>query len=187
MLKTNNNVVKFNSNACEGTIETTLGGDITVRGYISDTIVSPTIIYWAANPPTYNSSYSGSGMPYSSASQAYENTLNQGVSKTGDSSFCIKIKYPNSYYIHLGTVYVPPHLNLMVKETGKTYKISLGEGVPFRMLTYPALKEAPRCAPGFYHRGRLPVRSQEQILRDGAYPSQNIMPRNFWGLTVPHA
>ena len=187
MFKTNNNVVQFNSNACEGTIETTPGGDTIVKGFITNSVASPTIVYWAANPPTYNNSYSGSGLPYSTAKQAYDNTLNQGAINSPDGSFCIKIKYPNSYYIHLGTVYVPPHLNMMVKETGKTYKIPLGEGVPFRMLTYPSLPEAPRCAPGFYYRNRLPVRSQEQVLRDSGYPAKNIMPRNFWGLTVPHA
>ena len=31
----------------------------------------------------------------------------------------------------------------------------------------------------------LPVRSQEQILRDSAYPKKNKMPKNFWGLTPP--
>ena len=36
----------------------------------------------------------------------------------------------------------------------------------------------------FYHchRNQLPIRGQEQILRDRGYPDVNVMPKNFWGL-----
>jgi hypothetical protein len=39
-----------------------------------------------------------------------------------------------------------------------------------------------------FYKGRddLPIRTQEQILRDSGYPDKNIMPPNFWGLSIPH-
>ena len=38
----------------------------------------------------------------------------------------------------------------------------------------------------FYHCGNsLPVRTQEQVLRDSGYPEDNRMPDNFWGLKPP--
>ena len=55
------------------------------------------------------------------------------------------------------------------------------------MLTYPPPpSSAPRCSSIFYSgRNKLPVRTQEQILRDSSYPCINKMPDNFWGLAVP--
>ena len=43
----------------------------------------------------------------------------------------------------------------------------------------------PRKCPLFYHNPRLTVRSQEQILRDSGYPSENKMPDDFWGKRPP--
>ena len=49
------------------------------------------------------------------------------------------------------------------------HTIQIDEGIPFRTLTYPSPpSKAPRTSPLFYHCGNegLPVRTQEQILRD---------------------
>ena len=57
------------------------------------------------------------------------------------------------------------------------------------MLTYPPSqpKTAARANPRFYSgRTELPMRTQEQILRDSGYPENNKMPANFWGKAVPH-
>ena len=37
----------------------------------------------------------------------------------------------------------------------------------------------------FYYNPDLPIRTQEQILIDSAYPCSNQEPNNFWGLTPP--
>ena len=56
------------------------------------------------------------------------------------------------------------------------------------MLTYPQTPiTISRESPKFYDGGfQMPIRTQEQILRDSAYPSNNKMPKNFWGLKPPH-
>ena len=43
-----------------------------------------------------------------------------------------------------------------------------------------------RDGPTFYEGGwDMPVRTQEQILRDGGYPSYNKEADTFWGLKPP--
>ena len=91
------------------------------------------------------------------------------------------MKYPNAYYTGLGTYYQPPHVHLRICEgngKSKLQTIKLGDGIPFRMLTYPLHlhQEVAQC---FIGMEKLPVRSQEQILRDSGYPSTNKMPDNF--------
>ena len=68
------------------------------------------------------------------------------------------------------------------------HTIQIDDGIPFRTLTYPSPpSKAPRDSPMFYYCGRnkLPIRSQEKVLRDSGYPSVNKMPDNFWGLKPP--
>ena len=92
----------------------------------------------------------------------------------------------------LGSVLVEPCVHIKVCENGKSGKvetIKLGNGIPFRSLTYPPIQAgtAPRKNPMFYSsRDKLPIRSQEQILRDSGFPEENVMPENFWGKAVPH-
>ena len=41
----------------------------------------------------------------------FENTTNKGiVQPTEDGSFSFKINYPNSYYKHLGSILIEPHI-----------------------------------------------------------------------------
>ena len=148
------------------------------------------IKYTAANPPTYNNSFSGSALPFPSEEIAYENTPNRGVVEIINGQFSFTIRYPNSYYINIGTIYVKPHLKLILVDKdnntiGKQRVIELGEGVPFRTLTWPSQRDWNN-GPLFYQNNNLPVRTQNQILLDSAYPSENIVPDNFWGLVRPN-
>ena len=178
---------------CEGVVLDAGQGEFVVRGKVETISNSATIMFWAANPPTYCTSYSGSGLPYPNADIAYENTPNRGAVKSNNGEFEFRVSYPNSYYAGLGTVYVEPCVYIKVCEgddsKNNVKKITLGNGIPFRMLTYPPSqpKTAPRENPSFYKgRNNLPHRTQEQILRDSGFPEQNKMPDNFWGLAVPH-
>ena len=178
---------------CEGIVMDAGQGEFVVKGNVQTKTSNATILFWAANPPTYRSSYSGSGLPYPNADIAYENTPNRGAVKSNGGSFTFKVSYPNSYYAGLGSVYVEPCVYIKVcegKDEGNNVKkITLGNGIPFRMLTYPPSqpKTAPRSSPLFYSgREKLPVRTQEEILRSSGYPEKNIMPSNFWGLKPPH-
>ena len=275
---------------CKGVAINEGNGDLLVQGEVVSKTPNPMVIYWAPNPPTYTTSYSGSGLPYHDSIQAYNKTPNVGAVKCINRKFEFRIKYPNSYYIGLGSFYVPPHLhfkiceeahweegtggvrwilptpqnkvnsnnnlnsdemntkflnnnnnnlnsvemntkflnnnnnnnnnlisennnnnlisenisnftnnnsnnnNLLNKEINKLvetddyYTIQIDSGTPFRTLTYPSPpSKQPRDSPMFYYcnRNSLPVRSQEQVLRDSGFPNMNRMPDNFWGLKPP--
>ena len=177
---------------CEGIVLNSGDGEYVVRGKVESNTNDPTIIFWASNPPTYNTSYSGSGLPYPNSDIAYENTPNQGAVKAVNGKFEFRVRYPNSYYVGLGSLYIEPFVYIKVCEEGsdgKVETIKLGNGIPFRSLSYPpiAYNTAARKDPTFYKgRNDLPHRSQEKILRDSGYPEENKVPSNFWGLAVPH-
>lgn len=156
----------------------------TVKNIISHTNLF--LKYSAANQPTYTTSFSGSGLPFPNEKIAFENSPNRGVVPIINKSFSFEINYPNSYYNNLGTVYVPPHVKILIVDSYNNpltdlQIINLGNGIPFRTLTIPSCRNWNN-GPLFYENNNLPVRTQYQILCDSAYPSKNIMPKNFWGL-----
>lgn len=184
-----NNEVRFDENGCSGVLINQGSGGILVTGYVNSKTSNPTISYWAANPPTYGTSFSGSGLPYPNPEIAYNRTSNAGTVMAENRRFAFRLKYPNAYYVGLGTLYIPPHVNIKVSEPGSEdvkLTVKIDEGIPFRTLTYPAPpSKKPRISPMFYYEPEKEVRTQEQILRDSAYPSVNRMPDNFWGLKPP--
>ena len=165
---------------CKGMAINTGQGEILVQGEVKSKTPNPVIVYWAPNPPTYTTSFSGSALPYHDSIQAYNKTPN----------IEFRIKYPNSYYIGLGSLYVPPHvhfklceethwqegtggvrfiipnpneiedennkkLNNKVQEvinSNEFHTIQIDEGVPFRTLTHPAPpSKNPRNSAMFYY------------------------------------
>ena len=87
----------------------------------------------------------------------------------------------------MGTVYVPPQVKILFvskdnQQLIESKIIHLGEGIPFRTLTYPSQRDWNK-GPLFYTNKEIPkkVRTQYEILMDSAYPSDNKMPANFWG------
>lgn len=146
--------------------------------------------YWASNKPTYSESYAGSGLPYPNEHEALQNSVNQGMVKVEDGKFSFNLDYPNSYYKDMFKTYVPPQVNIQFVDTNqknisKVYTIKLGNGIPFRSLTWPRKRDWNR-GPMFYCNNNLPVRTQAQILKDSAYPCTNQEPPNFWGLNPPN-
>lgn len=145
------------------------------------------IKYSAANPPTYNSNFTGSGLPYPSEDIAYENTPNRGVVPVVNGNFSFSIRVPNSYYINMGTVFVDPHVKLILvnkdnKQIGDVKVVEINDGViPFRTLSFPTQRNWNEGSL-FYKNDNLPVRTQNQILLDSAYPDTNKKITNFWGL-----
>ena len=176
---------------CEGMVLDSGDGEYIVKGKVKNGGNS-NIMFWAPNPPTYVTSYAGSGLPFANPEMAYDNTPNKGMVKAKNGSFEFKVRYPNSYYMGLGTVCVEPCCHIKIcgkKSDNKIHTIKLGNGIPFRMLTYPPTSETgrPRSSATFYSGGwELPVRTQEQICRDSGYPEVNKMPKDFWGLTPPN-
>ena len=184
--------VFFEKLDCKGVVLNQCDGDILIQGEVKSKTPDPKIIYWAPSPPTYSSSYSGSGLPYHDSIQAYGRTPNIGAVKAVNRKFEFRLKFPGSYYVGLGSLYVPPMFHFKICENGNEsneyHTIELGNGIPFRTLTYPSPpSNIPRTSPMFYHctKDQLPVRTQEQILRDSGYPKENKMPDNFWGRKPP--
>lgn len=168
-------------------------GNFKVSGSIKDLLLkvsNTTPIYakyWASNKPTYGQSFSGSAIPFPNEKHAFEGSDNKGVLKVVNNIFEIVLDYPNSYYTDFGTVYVPPQVNIKFiddaeQDISNVYTIKLGNGVPFRSQSW-SKKRNWDDGPLFYNNPDLPIRTQEQILIDSAYPCTNQEPANFWGLT----
>lgn len=179
----------FNQDMCSGAITNEGNGDILITGEVRSGTPNAKILYWAPAPPTYSTSYSGSGLPYPNPEVAYDQTTNTGSVNAIRGKFSFRLKYPNAYYVGLGSVYVPPQVHIKICEPGSEGKyasIQIDEGIPYRTLTYPAPpSNKPRISPMFYYEPEQEVRSQETILRQSAYPENNKMPDNFWGLKPP--
>lgn len=167
-------------------------GEVLMYGKVNNTIIEYLktnriyLRYWAANPPTTGSSFSGSGLPYPNEDVAYENTSNQGNIEIYDINFSLKFIKPNSYYTNQGKELVKPHVNFMFTLGNKTpiggiYKKEIEDYIPYRTLSMV------RKDVMFYKNFPLPVRSQEQILRDSGYPEETMTEEdNFWGLKPPN-
>ena len=143
--------------------------------------------FWAANPPDYRQSFSGSALPFVNRTMAFENSQNRGVVNVlNDGTFSFSIKFPNSYYMGLGNRLIGPRVHMMLKtpnKTGKVETVSLGERVPFRSLRHEVVDRNVT----FYTRTNLPdLRTQEQTLYACSYPATNSMPSNFWGTCPSH-
>ena len=179
----------FNKESCEGAISYRGKGDLVIQGKLKNVSPMSKLFFWAAAPPTFGTSFSGSGMPYSDPLTAYDRTPNKGVIDVQNGNFTITMKYPNAYYIGLGSVYIPPHVNFKIADAGKNdtyFSVQIDDGIPFRMLTYPAPPtKKPRTSAMFYYEPEKGARTQEDILRASAYPETNTMPDNFWGDRPP--
>tara|TARA_Y200000002_G_C22682641_1_gene664706 strand:- start:1750 stop:2418 length:669 start_codon:yes stop_codon:yes gene_type:complete len=147
--------------------------------------------YWAANPPTFSSNFSGSGLPYPNEDIAFEKSDNLGMVQVAGGNFSFSLKHPNSYYKNMGATYIHPEVQLQLfdnntnKSVSEIQHVNLGEGIPYRTLTYPYQRNWNN-GPMFYKKDTMPsIRSQEQILLDSAYPDNNKMPKNFWGKKPP--
>ena len=184
----------FDKSLCSGVITPKGDGNIVVTGKLKN-INRATITYFAANPPDVNTlSFTGRGLPFPNPDIAFQNTENVGRITTEDGTFRVSIKYPNSYYTALGSLYVPPQLHIKICEPGfekELMTVNLGNGIPYRTLTHPAPpSKNNRTSPLFYTNPQMPIRSQEKVLRDSGYPEFGVvppkMPNNFWGLRPPN-
>ena len=177
----------FNFKLCSGDIEQSTTGNIKVKGTVKMTNPNAVVTYWAANPPHKNGSFSGSGMPYANQEQAFERSPNVGGVRAQNGKFEFTIQYPSAYYTGLGSLYIAPQVHFKICEEGSDFEtIKLGQGVPFRTLTYPAPpSKRSRDSPLFYQ-SKLPTRGQESILRSAGYPCNHKTPDDFWGLKPPN-
>lgn len=159
------------------------GNDIQVDGIISESIDNSKIYYIAAAPADYRGSFSGSGLPFYSEKQAYDNTPNTGTRIINkDGSYSIKLVYPNAYYDSLDGPIIYPHIKIYyyIQGVQKNIDLKLQNRIPFRDIRFYG-DGSYRQNVNFYNNSDLPVRSQEQILISARYPETNTVPPNFWG------
>lgn len=177
--------------SCQGAVFYEGDGTYVVKGMIDNKTSNAKLLFWAANPASRGYSFSGSGLPYPTPEMAFEDTPNRGVVPIRGNYFEFRVHYPNAFYAGMGTQYVSPSVFVKVCEDGgdnRIHKIALGTGIPYRSLDHPAGRYEHQQM--FYHgRDALPHRTQEQILRDSAYPTTTDgtyrTPANFWGKSIP--
>jgi len=168
-------------------------GNIIIHGNIKNKLykllnkIKIRVKYWAANPATNGSSFTGSGLPYPNEEVAFQNTSNSGIINVYDINFSLNLKAPNSYYKNMGRDLIKPQLNLMFidgnnKPLTGVYKINLNGFYPYRTLSNP--KQLNNVMK--YYNPTLPIRTQAQILIDSRYPSKTRTEYpHFWGTRPP--
>jgi hypothetical protein len=171
----------INSIHCKGHVEYENKNDIIIRGVINDYVIDNILYYSAPCPPKYNGSFSGSGLPYFSREQAYENTPNKGsVVLDSEGNFVITLIKPNSYYSDFDNLNCPEIEIIYNKNKLFTVKLD-HEKIAHRLLSYPELRKSEGVL--FYAR-QMPIRSQERILLDSDYKKKES--QDFWGLKPPN-
>lgn len=146
------------------------------------------IFFISGNPVEHRASFSGSGLPFASYDQAFDSRSFEVIKVDENGIFMLDTFIPNSYMVALGSVKVPPSIMFVYKSMNgeeKSFVVKVCNGIPFRTLTYPrgGNGSASRKDAYFYDNIRnLPVRSQETILIESAYPEDLSMPKNFWNL-----
>lgn len=171
----------FENDACNGTINTSRT-DVNLVLRFKEHVLGETIEFLAASPPDYRETFTGSGLPFATKTQAFQETPNNGTVRVINGEAHINMFLPNSYYEDFNTL-VGPYVDIMYKtydDKERHLTIKLGNAVPYRSLSYPDARVNKQQ--GFYDGGfELPVRTQEQVLYASAYPSKNTVESNFWG------
>lgn len=172
---------QFSQESCHGVLIKKCHNKIKIMGEFKNKESNNTVMYWAGNPVQSSHSFSGSGLPYSSPTQAYDRSINVGAVSCNSGKFEFTIKTPNSYYVNHGTQLIPPHVHIRVLDSNQNkieqFMIKLGEPLKGKLLHFP-----PNRTPEFYNnRDKLPFRSQEQILRDSSFQAAQKS-CSFWGL-----
>jgi len=160
--------------------------DLIITGVVNEVVDDDKLHFIAAAPADHRYSFHGSGLPFANPSQAFLHSQNKGTVEVGvDGTFIIKLRHPNSYYVDLGNKLIPPTLTIKYHTSGerRVIDVQVANQIPYRLLNHPRSNTYIRDSPMFYKdTEKLPVRTQEQILRDSGYPVKNKIPENFWGL-----
>jgi len=175
----------FNTNLLRGTVEPTANPNVlVVSGEVLKATNLKKISYVASAPMERHFSFSGSGLPFANAEQAFEDTPNRGEVQLNGSGFKFHLLRPNSYYVSLGSALIDPTVYITIDN--EVAEVKVGESQPYRTLTYAnGQNSIARRDASFYQRQGplLPVRTQESILRSGDYGKETH--KNYWGDKPP--
>ena len=161
-----------------------------VFGRVVSPAASPIVIFWAASPPHRGYSFSGSGLPFPSSEYAYENTPNKGVAHVNPhtGAFSFEIDQPSGFYAALGTMLLPPHVNLQCSSAvarGDVFTLVIGGAVPFRSIAYHEHNGA--TADHYQRKHSAPCATdQHAVLRNCGYPTKAADSNDFWGKCPPN-
>lgn len=157
-----------------------------IYGKVTEHVKDKTLTFAASSPCDRRTSFSGSGLPFPNAHFGFENSPNVGSLKlSDDNSFILEMQTPNSYYMGLGTLLIPPTVYFTYNNGYATKKVAVVvcDSIPYRSLTYPGSRVDPTFYSSF---STLPVRGQEEILKTNRYPSDTMKEySNFWGTRSP--
>jgi hypothetical protein len=158
---------------------------VIIRGHFTSDVDKNIIKYIAPNPPDYRGSFSGSGLPFSSEKQAFDETTNVGtIELNALKQFQIKMQTPNSYYFDFSCdTPITPYVIIIyrINDEEKQIKIQINQGIPYRTLTHRENRDEL-----FYFVPDAPIRTQEQILIDSQYPKNGSNKNeSHWGLKPP--
>lgn len=86
----------------------------------------------------------------------------------------------------MGKEMVCPQMKFRVCDSGnkpisKTYVVKMANSLPFKTLSYSDKRDFEK-GPIFFKKESPVIRTQEDILRQHAYPCRREEPSNFWGL-----
>jgi hypothetical protein len=133
-------------------------------------------------PPDRMTSFDGSGLPFPNAHVAYSPSQ-RGVCTYANGKHTLAGAHTPNVYVGDGGVVGAPEAVLRYASAG----VPVEEAVPVHgAATVPhrnVVSSPFRTGPEFYdHRAKLPVRSQEQILRDGAFGHGSVAAVDYgWG------
>jgi hypothetical protein len=180
-----------NGNGVESVVhKNPIDGKITIKGRIVALgNVPQTIIWEAAAGSTRGIGFAGSGLPFPNKDVAIENTPNKGTIQSQDGSFLIQLTgMPNGYYSGLGSVYVPPVVELYSSTSnGKQFKTAIlinDVATPYRWISgapaslRPQMDTEDSSGRSMYYSGRedIPLfRNQEALLRATGYPANTTV------------
>lgn len=118
--------------------------------------------YIAAAPADGFGGFTGSGLPFGTLHQAFENTPNSGRADAIGGVVRLSLLDPNTFYSRVGTVRTAPtvYISYVSRGVDRFLAAPAGPGVPFRDLTYPRT----RTGPEFYAAPRVVMSQYEKIL-----------------------
>ena len=136
---------------------------------IDDRVDDGLVRFLAAAPPEFTHGFTGSGLPFPSASHAFEGTPNVGtVRVSSGGTVRLRLVLPNSFYNDAGTLHAPPTAYLSYSSGGtvRLVQVPLGQALPFRDLTYPVARTGP-C----FYAAPVQVKTQYEKILERAYPA----------------
>lgn len=139
------------------------------------------VAFQIAMPCDHRTSFTGSGLPFPSFQHAFNPCQSGNAVRAGGGEFTLPARPPNVYLGASGRP-VPPQARLVYSAAGSR----VDEWVPITdvpVVRHRALgHSAYRTSPIYYDYRGLAVRSQERILREGAYGHASDPGKDFgWG------